>query len=174
MQTSTSTGAPLTPDQIRRRVNDYDGQVRQGLEDGTIRQVLKRFGESLVSRLFYFVATISNLIRRQVYLPIRKGPPSNKRRFHAACFCTTSFGRGTTLKPDVRPTSSIGNLRRSRSLIVATLSPPPCCCPSPCCPSPCCCSSPCRPSPCCCTFSCCCLSPSCPSCCCCCCCPGSP
>jgi hypothetical protein len=39
----------LTPQQIRRRANDFDFQIRQGLEDGNIRQVVKQLGAELVS-----------------------------------------------------------------------------------------------------------------------------
>ena len=38
-----------TPKQIGRRAIDYDSQIRQGLEDGDIRQVVKRLGSDLVS-----------------------------------------------------------------------------------------------------------------------------
>jgi hypothetical protein len=41
----------LTPAQIRRRANDYDSQIRQGLEDGNVRQVVKRLGNNLVSKI---------------------------------------------------------------------------------------------------------------------------
>jgi len=40
----------LTPERIRRRANDYDFQIRQGLEEGNIRQVVKRLGADLVSK----------------------------------------------------------------------------------------------------------------------------
>ena len=40
----------LTPQQIRRRANDYDSQIRQGLDDGNVRHVVKRLGKDLVSR----------------------------------------------------------------------------------------------------------------------------
>jgi hypothetical protein len=43
-------GSSMTPTQIRRRANDYDSQIRQGLEDGNIRQVVKRLGADLVSK----------------------------------------------------------------------------------------------------------------------------
>jgi hypothetical protein len=46
----TTTNIPsITPAQIRRRANDYDTQIRQGLEEGSIRQVVKRLGPDLVS-----------------------------------------------------------------------------------------------------------------------------
>ena len=52
----------LTPAQIRRRANNYDSQIRQGLEDGNVRQVVKRLGSDLVSKkkiLLLFTANIS-------------------------------------------------------------------------------------------------------------------
>lgn len=46
--------ASLTAPQIRRRANDYDAQIRQGLEDGNVRQVVKRLGKDLVSQKVFF------------------------------------------------------------------------------------------------------------------------
>jgi len=40
----------LTPAQIRRRAKDYDMQIRQGLEDGNVRGVVKRLGNNLVRK----------------------------------------------------------------------------------------------------------------------------
>jgi hypothetical protein len=40
----------LTPAQIRRRAKDYDMQIRQGLEDGDVRGVVKRLGHDLVRK----------------------------------------------------------------------------------------------------------------------------
>ena len=40
----------LTPGQIRRRAKDYDMQIRQGLEEGNVRQVVKRLGPELVRK----------------------------------------------------------------------------------------------------------------------------
>jgi hypothetical protein len=40
----------LTPAQIRRRAKDYDMQIRQGLEEGDVRQVVKRLGRELVRK----------------------------------------------------------------------------------------------------------------------------
>jgi hypothetical protein len=54
MQQPTSTPTLLSPEQIWCRVVDYDTQVRQGLEDGTIRQVMKQLGPLLVSPVFLF------------------------------------------------------------------------------------------------------------------------
>ncbi len=49
MHPATTSQQPMTPEQIRRRCNDFDDQVRQGLEDGSIRSVMKRIGAQLVS-----------------------------------------------------------------------------------------------------------------------------
>lgn len=53
--------ASLTTPQIRRRANDYDAQIRQGLEDGNVRQVVKRLGKDLVSRilLFFYLCSLT-------------------------------------------------------------------------------------------------------------------
>lgn len=52
---STSSSAlNLTPDQIRRRLRDYDAQVRQAVEEGTIRQLMKMIYSDLVSRERFF------------------------------------------------------------------------------------------------------------------------
>jgi hypothetical protein len=48
-QPSGSTPSRMTPQDIRRRVNDLDIQVRQGLEEGTIRKVMKDLGPVFVS-----------------------------------------------------------------------------------------------------------------------------
>jgi hypothetical protein len=50
----TDLTASLTARQIRRWANDYDAQIRQGLEDGNVRQVVKRLGKDLVSGNFFF------------------------------------------------------------------------------------------------------------------------
>jgi len=50
----------LTPQQIRRRVTDYDSQIRQGLEDGNIRQVVKRLGGDLVSQVNSMYISLTN------------------------------------------------------------------------------------------------------------------
>lgn len=42
--------AVLTPTQLRRRANDYDLQIRQGLEDGSVRKVVKQLEKDLVSQ----------------------------------------------------------------------------------------------------------------------------
>jgi hypothetical protein len=44
----------LTPQEIRRRTNDYDSQIRQGLEDGDVRDVVKLLGSDLVSSIFFY------------------------------------------------------------------------------------------------------------------------
>ncbi len=53
MQQPTSTPTLLSPDQIRHRIIDYDTQVRQGIEDGTIWQVMKQLRPLLVSPVFF-------------------------------------------------------------------------------------------------------------------------
>ena len=53
MQQSTASSASApTPEQIRRRLNDFDYQIRQGLEDGSVRSVMKRLSGTIVSSLF--------------------------------------------------------------------------------------------------------------------------
>jgi len=52
-QPPATTTSSITPKEIRRRINDLDAQVRQGLEDGTIRGVMKRIGPAFVSRIFF-------------------------------------------------------------------------------------------------------------------------
>jgi len=56
-QPSATTPPQLTPNQIRRRLNEIDGQVRQGLEDGTIKVVMRKIGPGLVSPRFFFSST---------------------------------------------------------------------------------------------------------------------
>lgn len=68
-QPSASTTPRLTPKQIRRRVNDLDDQVRQALEDGTIRQVMKKIRPTFVSRVVFFFCLSSS------HLPL-SGPPA--------------------------------------------------------------------------------------------------
>ena len=46
----SNPASSLNPQQIRRRANDYDSQIRQGLEDGNVRKVVKRLGADLVSK----------------------------------------------------------------------------------------------------------------------------
>src|SRR6266508_6546046 len=45
-----SSNASITPKQISRQATDYDSQIWEGLEDGSIRQVVKRLGSDLVSQ----------------------------------------------------------------------------------------------------------------------------
>lgn len=40
----------IPPSQIGRQVIDYDLQIREGLEEGNVRQVMKELGDDLVSR----------------------------------------------------------------------------------------------------------------------------
>ena len=44
----------MTPSQIWCRANDYDSQIRQGLEDGNVRQVMKGLGADLVRSYHIF------------------------------------------------------------------------------------------------------------------------
>ena len=52
----------MTTAQIRRRAIDYDSQVRQGLEDGKIRQVVKALGTHLVSQNFFSLFFFTNIL----------------------------------------------------------------------------------------------------------------
>jgi hypothetical protein len=53
--TMSNPAASLTAAQIRRRANDYDAQIRLGLEEGNIRQVVKRLGADLVSKKILYL-----------------------------------------------------------------------------------------------------------------------
>jgi len=53
MQQPTSIPTSLSPDQMQRQMVDYDSQVRQGIEDGNIWQVMKQLGPLLVSPIFF-------------------------------------------------------------------------------------------------------------------------
>ena len=58
MRPSTaSSNLSLMPEQIQCRINDYDSQIRQGLEDGTIRNVVKRLRQVLVSTIIFSPAS---------------------------------------------------------------------------------------------------------------------
>ena len=46
------TEGGMTPEQIRRRCNDFEDQVWQGLLDGTVRSVMRRIGQPLVSAIY--------------------------------------------------------------------------------------------------------------------------
>ena len=46
----------MTPDEIRCRIHDLDDQVRQGLQKGTIKQVMRKIGPTFVSPLFFFLS----------------------------------------------------------------------------------------------------------------------
>jgi len=48
--TMSNPATQMTPAQIRRRSIDYDQQIRDGLENGTIRQVVKQLGRNLVRK----------------------------------------------------------------------------------------------------------------------------
>ena len=53
MQPATSSSsARYTPPQIRRLIIDFDQQIREGLEDGEIRKVMKSLAADLVSAVF--------------------------------------------------------------------------------------------------------------------------
>lgn len=49
MQPATSGSTHFTPPQIRRLIVDFDQQIRDGLEDGDIRKVMKSLAADLVS-----------------------------------------------------------------------------------------------------------------------------
>ncbi len=84
-----SSNASITPKQISRRATDYDSQIREGLEDGSIRQVVKRLGSDLVSQkkkvLFYL---LHDLLFTQIQLlSLRtKGTPEQKAAFPQPLF----------------------------------------------------------------------------------------
>lgn len=65
-----TTASEMTAVQIRRRANDYDSQIRQGLEDGDVRQVVKRLGNNLVS---WLDIALSNILT--AYLDRSSDPP---------------------------------------------------------------------------------------------------
>jgi hypothetical protein len=52
--TTMMTPLTLMPEQIRRRLMDYDMQVQQGLEEGSIQQVMKVLSPDLVSPVCFF------------------------------------------------------------------------------------------------------------------------
>ena len=51
--TSATDSPHLTTQQIRQQANDFDEQIRQGIEDGTIRKVMRRLGPMVVSSDFF-------------------------------------------------------------------------------------------------------------------------
>ena len=57
MDPAMTTPAPMTPQmtptQIWHRCNDFEEQIQQGLEDGSVRNVMRRIGTPLVSVIFY-------------------------------------------------------------------------------------------------------------------------
>ena len=80
--TMSSTDQYITPAVIRRRMNDYDAQVREGLENGDIRAVLKRIGPAMVSRsLSYFRVTDSFFFQSSLLALSSKGTPEQMRAF---------------------------------------------------------------------------------------------
>ena len=50
---SAPSDSTLTPSAILRRANDYDEQIREGLENGNVRLVVRRLGTKLVSGCFF-------------------------------------------------------------------------------------------------------------------------
>jgi hypothetical protein len=57
-----SIPAPLlTEKQIRRRAIDYDSLIRQGLEEGDIRRVVKDLGSNLVSKKNIILILYTNI-----------------------------------------------------------------------------------------------------------------
>ena len=55
----------MTASQIRRRANDYDSQIRQGLEDGNVRHVVKGLGADLVRNYdinFSFLTSLCSVL----------------------------------------------------------------------------------------------------------------
>ena len=105
----------ITPNEIRRRINDLDDQVRQGLERGTIRQVMRSIGPLFVSPFFLFLLLLSSPSRTP-YLPIRGEPERNKRPFHGTCSSIPFFGSGTCPNDEGTPILSICNWRPWRPL----------------------------------------------------------
>ena len=80
--TMSSTDQYITPAVIRRRMNDYDAQVREGLENGDIRAVLKRIGPAMVSSsLSYFHTTNSFFFQSTLLALSSKGTPEQMRAF---------------------------------------------------------------------------------------------
>src|SRR6266498_3635938 len=79
-----SSNASITPKQISRRATDYNSQIQDGLEDSSIRQVVKRLGSDLVSQkkkvLFYL---LHDLLFTQIQLLslCTKGTP--EQRLHS-------------------------------------------------------------------------------------------
>jgi hypothetical protein len=50
MSQSLTPAQSLDPAQLRRRVVDFDAQIRQGVEEGNVREVVRRLGTDLVSK----------------------------------------------------------------------------------------------------------------------------
>jgi len=103
MQQPTSVPTSLSPDQIWHRIVDYDSQVRQGIEDGNIRQVMKQLGPLLVSLVFFSYCIDNSYTFREQYSGIRRVPQLNGQCFHAPCSSTTSSGPGTRPNFDRHP-----------------------------------------------------------------------
>lgn len=93
----------ITPQQIRRRVNDYDSQIREGLEDGSIRQVVKRLGTNLVSKkkTRYRFEHANCFHAGSTFDPSYEGNPRTSRCISAA-HVSISIRSGVEQKPDGR------------------------------------------------------------------------
>lgn len=104
-QASVPTPSRLSPKDIRRRVNDLDAQVRQGLEEGTIRQVMKKLGPLFVSSIAVFLVLLSPPLVRILCWPIRKVHERKGQHFPAAFSSMRSFGPGTRPNCDTTRTS---------------------------------------------------------------------
>jgi len=60
MSQSLTPAQSLDPAQLRRRVVDFDAQIRQGLEEGNVREVVKRLGADLVSKKKLLDISVAN------------------------------------------------------------------------------------------------------------------
>ena len=106
-QPSTSNRTVLTPEQIRRRMNDYDNQIRQGLEDGTIRNVMKRLGQPLVSpKIYFYDSPLLTCCFRKCCWIANVALRRSKQHSQAARSSTTSSEIGINRTRGSTPTSS--------------------------------------------------------------------
>src|SRR6266508_1400849 len=93
-----SSNASITPKQISCRATDYDSQIREGLEDGSIRQVVKRLGSDLVSqkKKSFSISCMTSSSPRSNFCPFARRVRQNKRlRSRSLCFCFNLLGLGT-------------------------------------------------------------------------------
>lgn len=110
-----SSADSLTPTQIRRRIIDYDAQIRLGLEDGDIRLVVKRIGSALVSRSrFSFFFTLNIFPRLNYYNFVRREHPIRRLLSQGSSSCSNLSRNGT--RPGTTPTSLTPNWSCSRRL----------------------------------------------------------